>query len=431
MLKWHAVSAPETHEAIRNVFRAESARLVAGLVRLVRDVGVAEELAQDALVAALEQWPEAGIPDRPGAWLQAAARNRGINLLKRSALVARKHAELAPIELERERKQPDLEAKLDEEVSDDVLRLILIACDPVLPIESRIALTLRLLCGLTTAEIARAFLVSEPTIAQRIVRAKRMLGDAQLPFESPRGAQIAARLASVRDVIYLVFNEGYAATVGDDLVRPHLCQDALRLGRLLVDLVQDDAEAHGLLALLELQQSRTATRVDEAGDPVLLLDQDRSRWDHALIEHGLAELACAETLASEPGRYTLQAAIAACHARARAASDTDWTRIASLYSALYAVAPSPVVQLNRAVAISMADGPAAGLELLDALSAEESLRSYHLLPSARAHLLEKLGRFDEARMEFERAAQLTTNQRQRNRLLERARACPGRGSPRS
>src|SRR5580704_2886004 len=323
-----AVSA-DPREAVRSVFRAESARVVAGLVRLVRDVGLAEELAQDALVAALEQWPESGIPNSPGAWLQAAARNRAINVLKRSALVARKHEQIAPLELERERVGPNLEAKIDDEVGDDVLRLILIACDPVLPVEARVALTLRLLCGLTTAEIARAFLVPEPTIAQRIVRAKRTLGEAQLPFEVPRGKQLAERLASVRDVIYLVFNDGYAATAGDDLMRPHLCEDALRLGRMLVELVHEDAEAHGLLALMELQQSRAPTRVDEAGDPVLLMDQDRSRWDRDLIEHGLAELSRAESLADQRARFTLQAAIAACHARARSPGETNWARIAS------------------------------------------------------------------------------------------------------
>jgi RNA polymerase sigma factor (sigma-70 family) len=417
------VTSQDSHDAVREVFRAESARLVGGLVRFVRDVGLAEELAQDALVAALEQWPVSGIPNNPGAWLQAAARNRAINVLRRNALVTRKHDQLAPLELERERAHPDLEAKIDDEVGDDVLRLILIACDPLLPVESRVALTLRLLCGLTTAEIARAFLVPEPTIAQRIVRAKRTLGEAQVPFEVPRGQELAERLASVRHVIYLVYNEGYAASAGDDLMRPHLCEDALRLGRMLVELVPDDAEAHGLLALMELQQSRASTRVDDAGDPVLLLDQDRTRWDRGLIDHGLAELERAESLASERGRYTIQAAVAACHARARLANETDWARIVSLYGELSAVAPSPVVELNRGIAISMASGAAAGLEVLDALTGEPSLRSYHPLPSARAHLLEKLGRFEEARVEFERAASLTENVRQRNRLLERARAC--------
>lgn len=423
MLEWGVVSGGDAHEVVRGIFRTESARLVGGLVRLVRDVGVAEELAQDALVAALEQWPESGIPNNPGAWLQAAARNRAINALKHNALVARKHEQIAPLELERERFRPDLEAKIDDEVEDDVLRLILIACDPVLPMESRIALTLRLLCGLTTAEIARAFLVPEPTIAQRIVRAKRTLGEAQLAFEVPRGQQLAERLDSVRDVLCLVFNEGYAATAGDDLMRPHLCDEALRLGRMLVELAHEDAEAHGLLALMELQQSRTATRINDAGDPVLLMDQDRTHWDPHLIAHGLAELERAESLASQQGRYTLQAAMAACHARARSAQETDWARIASLYRKLAAVAPSPVVELNRAVAISMAEGPAAGLEVLDALVDEPSLRNYHLLPSARAHMLEKLGRSEEARAEFERAASLTENLRQRNRLLDRARAC--------
>jgi RNA polymerase sigma factor (sigma-70 family) len=415
------VSANDAHEAVREVFRAQSARLVGGLVRLVRDIGLAEELAQDALVAALEQWPESGIPNNPGAWLQAAARNRAINVLRHDALVARKHERLAP--LERERVRPDLEAKIDDEVGDDVLRLILIACDPVLPLESRVALTLRLLCGLTTSEIARAFLVPEPTIAQRIVRAKRTLGEAELPFEVPRGQRLAERLASVRHVVYLVFNEGYAATAGDDLMRPHLCDDALRLGRMLVELAHDDAEAHGLLALMELQQSRASTRVDEAGDPVLLMDQDRACWDRRLIEHGLAALERAEALASERGRYTIQAAIAACHARARSGRETDWPRIVSLYAELAAVAPSPVVELNRGIAIAMAEGAAAGLEALDALVEEPSLRNYHPLPSARAHLLEKLGRTEEARSEFERAASLTENLRQRTRLLGRARAC--------
>ncbi|HLK37462.1 MAG TPA: DUF6596 domain-containing protein [Polyangiaceae bacterium] len=417
------MSARDSDEAIRDVFRTESARLVAGLVRLVRDVGLAEELAQDALVAALEQWPGSGIPNSPGAWLQAVARNHAINTLKRNAVVARKHEQIAPLERERERIRPDLEARIDDEVGDDVLRLILIACDPVLPMEGRIALTLRLLCGLTTAEIARAFLVPEQTIAQRIVRAKRALGEARAPFEVPRGPRLAERLASVRDVVCLVFNEGYAATAGDDLMRPHLCEDALRLGRMLAELVRDDAEVHGLLALMELQQSRAATRVDEVGDPVLLMDQDRSRWDRSLIEHGLTELRRAESLASPRARYTLQAAIAACHARARAADETDWARIASLYGELDAVAGSPVVRLNRAVARSMSEGPAVGLEALDALTDEPALRGYHLLPSARAHLLEKLGRLDEARAEFERAASLTENLRQRSRLLERARAC--------
>jgi RNA polymerase sigma-70 factor (ECF subfamily) len=428
------VSAHEPHVAIRDVFRTESARLVGALVRLVRDVGLAEELAQDALVAALEQWPGSGIPNNPGAWLQAAARNRAINMLKHNALVARKHEQLAPLEIERERLRPDLEAKIDDKVGDDVLRLILIACDPVLPMESRIALALRLLCGLTTSEIARAFLVPEPTIAQRIVRAKHVLGDAQLSFEVPRGQQLADRLGSVRDVIYLVFNEGYAATAGDDLMRPHLCEDALRLGRMLVELVHDDAEAHGLVALMNLQQSRAATRLDETGDPVLLMDQERARWDQQLIAQGLAKLERAESLASPRGKYTLQAAIAACHARARSAQETDWGRIASLYRELAAGAPSPVVQLNRAMAVSMAEGPAAGLEILDVLADEPSLRGYHWLPSARAHLLEKLGRREEAREEFTRAAFLTENLRQRNRLLDRARACvaevlPTRRSP--
>jgi RNA polymerase sigma-70 factor (ECF subfamily) len=417
----HAVSVHDPHEAIRGVFRTESARLVAGLVRLVRDVGLAEELAQDALVAALEQWPTSGIPTAPGAWLYVTARRRALNVLKRNALLARKHEQLLPLEHEREQEHPDLDAKIEGEVGDDMLRLVLIACDPVLPIEGRIALTLRLLGGLSTAEIARAFLLPEPTIAQRIVRAKRTLGETRPPFEVPRGAELARRLASVRDVVYLIFNEGYAATSGDDLMRLELCEDALRLGRILVQLVDNDAETHGLLALMELQQSRAATRIDEAGDPVLLTNQDRDRWDKALIVHGLAELERAERLAESSGGYTLQASIAACHAGARSAGDTDWTRIVSLYGALEALVASPVVRLNRAVAVAMAQGPAAGLRELDALSEEGSLRNYHLLPSARAHLLEQLGRTEEARVEFERAALLTENLRQRARLLDRAR----------
>jgi RNA polymerase sigma factor (sigma-70 family) len=417
------LSANQSHDAIRRVFRQESARLVAGIVRLVRDVGLAEELAQDALVSALEQWPAAGIPDNPGAWLQAVARNRGINMLRRRALASRKHEQLAPLEAERERQDPHLEAKLDDDVGDDMLRLILIACDPVLPMEARIALTLRLLCGLTTDEIARAFLVPEPTIAQRIVRAKRHLGQARPAFEVPRGEPLAERLASVREVIYLVFNEGYAATVGDDLLRPHLCDDALRLGRMLVELVPGEAESHGLLGLMQLQQSRAGTRVDEAGDPVLLPDQDRARWDPRLIAQGLAELTRAESLSVVRGRHTVQAAIAACHARASSADATEWGRIASLYAELAAIAPSPVVELNRAMAVAMAHGPEAGLAIIDALADEPALRRYHLLPSARAHLLEKLGRTTEARREFERAASLTENTRLRSRLLDRAAAC--------
>jgi RNA polymerase sigma-70 factor (ECF subfamily) len=417
------VSAPDTHGTIRAIFRIESARVIAGLVRIVRDVDLAEELAQDALVAALTQWPASGVPDNPGAWLQAAARNRAINVVRRNALVARKHEQLGPLEAEREMVAPDLEAKIDDAVEDDMLRLVLIACDPVLPIEARVALTLRLLGGLTTEEIARAFLVPEPTVAQRIVRAKRTLAEAHGPFEVPRGERLAVRLSSVFAVIYLIYNEGYAATQGDDLVRPQLCEDALRLGRMLAELVPQEPEAHGLVALMELQESRSGARVDEAGDPVLLLEQNRTLWNPQLIEHGLASLARAESLGEERGRYTLQAAIAACHARAATPGETDWERIAGIYTSLAEVAPSPVVQLNRAMAVSMAFGPSAGLEIVEALASEPSLQHYHLLPSARADLLAKLGRFDEARGQFERAASLTDNARQRARLLDRAEAC--------
>ena len=412
-----------THGAIRAIFRIEWARLVAGLVRIVRDVGRAEELAQDAIVAALEQWPESGIPDSPGAWLQAVAKNRALNVVHRSALAARKHDQIGALESVRERETPAIEASIDDDVGDDMLRLILIACDPVLPMEARVALTLRLLGGLTTDEIARAFLVPEPTIAQRIVRAKRTLAEAGAAFEVPRGGELAARLASVLGVIYLVYNEGYAATAGEDLRRPQLCEDALRLGRMLAELVPGEPEAHGLVALMELQESRAAARVDPFGEPVLLLEQDRARWDPLLVRRGLAALERAQALGDGRGPYTLQAAIAACHAQARTAEETDWTCIAALYGELARVRPSPVVYLNRAMAVSMALGPAAGLELVDALVAEPALRGYHLLPSARADLLFKLGRRAEARVEFERAASMTDNERQRARLLERAKTC--------
>ncbi len=420
------MSAKDTHDTIVAIFRTESARVIAGLVRVVRDVDLAEELAQDALVAALTQWPEGGIPDNPGAWLQAVAKNRAVNALRRNALLARKHEELGHLEADREMVAPDLEAKIDDAVEDDMLRLVLIACDPVLPMEARVALTLRLLGGLTTDEIARAFLVPEPTVAQRIVRAKRTLAEARVPFEVPRGERLAVRLSSVFAVIYLVYNEGYSATKGDDLIRPQLCEDALRLGRMLAELVPDEPEAHGLVALMELQQSRSAARVDEAGDPVLLLEQDRARWDRRLIEHGLAALVRAESLGKERGRYTLQAAIAACHARAATPGETDWQAIAGLYGTLAQIAPSAVVELNRAMAVSMAFGPAAGLGIIDSLASEPSLQRYHLLPSARADLLAKLGRFDEARAQFEHAASLTDNARQRARLLERAAECARR-----
>lgn len=411
----------DTHRTIDAVWRIESARLIAGLARIVRDVGLAEDLAQDALVAALEQWPVTGIPDSPAAWLMAAGKHRAIDALRRDKLLERKHAELVPeIEAQQETRVPDLDAAIDDPVGDDLLRLVFIACHPVLSTEARVALTLRLLGGLTTVEIARAFLVSEPTIAQRIVRAKRTLAEAHVPFEVPRANELAERLSSVLEVIYLVFNEGYAATSGDDWVRPALCEDALRLGRIVAELVPDEAEVHGLVALMEIQASRLRARVATDGEPVLLLDQDRARWDQLLIRRGFAALDRAGKISGAPGPYALQAAIAACHARARTAGDTEWTRIAALYGVLARVTPSPIVDLNRAVAISMAFGPAAGLEIVDALRAEPSLRTYHLLPSVRGDLLARLDRFDEARAEFELAASLTRNNRERELLLARA-----------
>jgi RNA polymerase sigma factor (sigma-70 family) len=396
---------------------------------MVRDVGLAEDLAQEALVAALERWPESGIPDRPGAWLMATAKHRAIDVLRRTKLLERKHEELGrEMEVERDLAMPDLDAALDDGIGDDLLRLVFISCHPVLSTEARVALTLRLLGGLTTEEIARAFLVPEATIAQRIVRAKRTLAEKQVPFEVPRGAERIERLSSVLEVLYLVFNEGYAATAGDDWMRPALCEDALRLGRILAELAPQEPEVHGLVALMEIQASRARARVGPEGEPVLLLDQDRARWDHVLVRRGLAALERAEALhAGARGPYVLQAAIAACHARARTAEETDWSRIAGLYGALARLAPSPVVELNRAVAVAMAFGPAAGLELVDALGAEPSLRGYHLLPSVRGDLLAKLGRFDEARAECERAASLTRNARERALLLARAAAC-ARGS---
>ncbi|HEV7596344.1 MAG TPA: RNA polymerase sigma factor [Gemmatimonadaceae bacterium] len=415
------MTATDTHRAIDAVWRIESARLIAGLTRIVRDVGLAEDLAQDALVAALEQWPASGVPDNPGAWLMAAAKHRAIDYLRRGTLLDRKHEQIArELEAEQERAVPDLDAALDDHVGDDLLRLVFIACHPVLATEARVALTLRLLGGLATDEIARAFLVPEPTIAQRIVRAKRTLGDAHVPFEVPRGDEFTARLSSVLQVIYLVFNEGYSATAGDDWLRPALCEDALRLGRILAGLVPNEPEVHGVVALMEIQASRLRARVGPKGEAILLLDQDRARWDHMLVRRGLAALDRAEKLGGALGPYALQAAIAACHGRARTAEETDWGRIASLYEALSEVAPSPVVELNRAVAIGMAFGPAAGLELVDALIAETSLRSYHLLPSVRGDLLAKLGRHDEAHAEFKRAASLTRNARERDLLLQRA-----------
>ena len=419
-----AVTATDTHRAIEAVWRIESAKLIAGIARIVRDVGVAEDLAQDALVAAFEQWPTSGVPDNPGAWLMATAKHRAIDQLRRNTRVEIKHQQLGhELQAQQEMAMPDLDTAIDDHVGDDLLRLIFISCHPVLSTEARVALTLRLLGGLTTDEIARAFLVSEPTVAQRIVRAKRNLADAHVPFEVPRGAEFSARLSSVLQVIYLVFNEGYAATAGDDWMRPELCQDALRLGRILAELVPKEPEVHGLVALMEIQASRSRARVGPSGEPILLLDQDRGRWDHVLVRRGFAALERAEQLGGELGPYALQAAIAACHARARTAQETDWGRIAALYQILAAITPSPIVDLNRAVAVGMAFGPAAGLELVDALTTEPTLRTYHLLPSVRGDLLAKLGRPAEARSEFERAASLTRNTREREVLLGRAAQC--------
>ncbi|HEV7367162.1 MAG TPA: RNA polymerase sigma factor [Gemmatimonadales bacterium] len=415
------MTAPDTHLAIDAVWRIESAKLIAGLARIVGDVGVAEDLAQDALVAALERWPESGVPDNPGAWLMATAKHRAIDLLRRRTRLERKHEQLGyELEVQQELAVPNLDAALDDPVGDDLLRLMFTACHPILSTEARAALTLRLLGGLTTEEIARAFLVPAPTVAQRIVRAKRTLSEAGIPFEVPRGDDLTARLSSVLEVVYLIFNEGYAATAGDDWLRPALCEDALRLGRILAELAPEEPEVHGLVALMEIQASRSRARVGPSGEPILLLDQNRSRWDQLLIRRGLAALERAEQLGGANGPYALQAAIAACHARARTGEETDWERIATLYAALAEVSPSPVVELNRAVAVGMAFGPAAGLELVDALRTEPSLKSYHLLPAARGDLLDKLGRFDEARAEFERAASLTQNARERTLLLERS-----------
>jgi RNA polymerase sigma-70 factor (ECF subfamily) len=421
------VTASDPHRAIDAVWRIESARLIAGLARIVRDVGLAEDLAQDALVAALERWPESGVPDNPGAWLMAAAKHRAIDLLRRKTLLERKHEELGRvIAAELEAAAPDLDAALDDHVGDDLLRLVFVSCHPVLSTEARVALTLRLLGGLTTEEIARAFLVPEPTVAQRIVRAKRTLAEARVPFEVPRGAELAARLSSVLEVLYLVFNEGYSATAGEEWMRPALCEDALRLGRILAELMPREPEVHGLVALMEIQASRSGARTGPAGEPILLLDQNRAQWDQLLIRRGLAALEPAEKLGGALGPYALQAAIAACHARARTPEATDWPRIVALYDALAQLAPSPIVELNRAVALAMAFGPAAGLEAVDRLTSEPSLRGYHLLPGVRGDLLAKLGRFDEARAELERAAALTRNARERELLLGRAAACAPR-----
>ena len=423
------MAATDTHRAIEAVFRIEQAKLIAGLTRMVRDVGLAEELAQDALVAALEQWPGGGIPDNPGAWLTAAGKHRAIDRFRRNNLAERKHDALSyELELQQDA-PPDLDAALDDAIGDDLLRLVFTACHPVLSTEAHAALTLRLIGGLTTEEIARAFLVPEPTIAQRIVRAKRTLAEKRVPFEVPHGEDIAARLSSVLSVIYLIFNEGYAATAGDDWMRPSLCDEALRLGRILAGLAREEPEVHGLVALMEIQASRFHARTSPSGEPVLLLDQNRARWDQLLIRRGLAALARAEAqgraLRRAPGPYVLQASIAACHARAARPEDTDWARIVGLYGALAEVTPSPIVELNRAVALAMLFGPAAGLAIVDALGSEPALKTYHLLPSVRGDLLSKLGRTEEARDEFERAASLTRNARERDLLLRRAADCGG------
>jgi RNA polymerase sigma factor (sigma-70 family) len=413
----------DIHGAIDAVWRIESAKVIAALTRMVRDVGLAEDLAQEALLAALEQWPESGVPDNPGAWLMATAKHRAIDQLRRKTLLDRKHEELGREVAEREMEVPDLVSAMDDNIGDDLLRLVFISCHPVLSTEARAALTLRLIGGLTTEEIARAFLVSEPTMAQRIVRAKRTLAEKQVPFETPRGAELAARLSSVLEVIYLIFNEGYSATAGDDWMRPALCEDALRLGRILAELTPKEPEVHGLVALMEIQASRSRARVGPSGEPVLLLDQNRSHWDQLLIGRGLTALRRSEQLGGARGMYSLQAAIAACHARARTAQETDWKQIVELYGELARVAPSPIVELNRAVAMGMAYGPAAGLELIELLIDEPSLKSYHLLPTVRGDLLAKLGRFEEARVEFERAASLTRNAREQTLLMARAAKC--------
>jgi RNA polymerase sigma-70 factor (ECF subfamily) len=424
------VTASATHRAIDAVWRIESARIIAVIARMVRDIGLAEEIAQDALVAALEKWPREGVPDKPGAWLMTAAKHRAIDHLRRRKLLERKHEQLGH-ELEVQQQDMvlvDFDAAVEDDVGDDLLRLVFTACHPVLSPEARVALTLRVLGGLTTDEIARAFLVAEPTVAQRIVRAKRTLAAARVPFEVPRKEELAARLSSVLEVLYLIFNEGYSATRGDDWMRPALCEEALRLGRILAGLVPREPEVHGLVALMEIQSSRSAARIGPSGEPILLLEQNRARWDQLLIRRGLAALECAEQLGGALGPYALQAAIAACHARALTAEETDWARIAALYDALSELAPSPVVELNRAVALAMAFGPEAGLELANALTAEPSFKHYHLLPSVRGDLLARLGRFDEARAEFERAASLTQNTRERELLRKRAAGCAS-GSP--
>ncbi len=418
------MAPPDIHRTLDAVWRIESAKIIATLARMLRDVGLAEELAQDALVTALEQWPEKGVPDNPGAWLTAVAKNRALDRLRHLKLLESKHEELGhEMALHQQMHDVRPEDTLDDDIGDDLLRLVFTACHPVLSTEARVALTLRLLGGLTTDEIARAFLVSEPTIAQRIVRAKRTLSAARVPFVVPRADALAARVGSVLEVIYLVFNEGYAATAGEHWMRPALCQEALRLGRIVAELMPMEAEVHGLVALMEIQASRIGARVGPSGEPILLLDQNRARWDHLLIGRGLAALQRAGALGGARGMYALQAAIAACHGRARTAAETDWAQITALYDALVQLAPSPVVELNRAVALSMAFGPAAGLDVVDALRNEPSLKAYHLLPSVRGDLLFKLGRMDEARAEFERAASLTRNEREQALLQGRAEAC--------
>jgi RNA polymerase sigma-70 factor (ECF subfamily) len=414
------VTTSDTHRAIDAVWRIEQAKLIAGVARMVRDVGLAEDLAHDALVTALEQWPNTGIPDNPGAWLMATAKRRAIDHFRRHKVIDRKHQQIGYELAVEQEVAPDFDAALDDDVGDDLLRLIFTACHPVLSTDARVALTLRLLGGLTTDEIARAFLVAEPTIAQRIVRAKRTLSDTHVPFEVPRGSDRAERLSSVLEVVYFIFNEGYTATSGDDWMRPALCEDALRLGRILAGLVPGESEVHGLVALMELQASRVHARVSASGEPVVLLEQNRALWDQLLIRRGLAALARADALGGGQGPYAIQAALAACHARARTAGDTNWMQIAALYQRLAVISPSPVVELNRAVAVSMAFGPAAGLEIVDALAGDRTLQRYHLLPSVRGDLLAKLGRHDEARAEFERAAALTRNARERELLLRRA-----------
>jgi RNA polymerase sigma-70 factor (ECF subfamily) len=432
------VTAPDIHRTIDAVWRIESPRLIAGLTRIVRDIGLAEDLAQDALVAALEQWPESGVPDNPGAWLMATAKHRAIDHFRRNTRLERKHEELGRELGAKEMAVPDLDSALDDNVGDDLLRLVFISCHPVLSTDAQVALTLRLLGGLTTEEIARAFLVPEPTVAQRIVRSKRTLSEKRVPFEVPQGGELAARLSSVLAVLYLIFNEGYSATTGDDWMRPALCEEALRLGRILAELAPQEPEVHGLVALMEIQASRSRARVGPSGEPILLFEQNRAHWDQLLIRRGLAALDRAEKLLAKkqlaekvgaaPGSYVLQAEIAACHALAHTPEETDWPRIVTLYAALAQLAPSPVVELNRAVAVAMAFGPEAGLQLVDALTAERSLARYHLLPSVRGDLLKKLSRFDEARAEFERAASLTRNARERDLLLDRARACVDRST---